>query len=147
MDQRFRVTNKCKFDIGVTLSNGQNIVIKAGSFQLLNADDIVYIESICSRQKFFAKRMLVACDQTGKEVPLDKLGAYFEEDEAPHMSDEEITTLLKGTAKKIEAALATIDDPVELHAIAEVAKTMDLSSTKLKMLQEKMPEVNFLSKN
>lgn len=146
-DQRYRVANKCKYDIGVTLSNGQNVVISTGSFQLLNADDIVYIESICSNQKFFAKRMLVVTDQSGKEIPLDQLGAYFEEDEHPHLSDEEIQALLKGTVKKIEATIAEIDDPAELHAIAEVAKTMDLSKTKLKVLQDKMPEVDFLSDN
>ena len=136
--------NKCKFDIGVTLSNGQNVVIKAGSFQLLNSDDIVYIESICSRQKFFAKRMLVVYDQNNKEVSLDDLGAYFEKDEAPHLSDEEIMAMLKGTPKKIEAALAAIEDPAELHAIAEVAKTMDLPASKLRLIREKIPQAEFL---
>jgi len=144
-DQRFRVTNKCKYDIGVTLSNGQNIVINSGSFQLLNSDDIVYIESICSGQKYFAKRMLVAYDHTGKEVPLEQLGAYLEKDENPHMSDEEIEALLKSSISKIKSTLANIEDPAELHGIAEVAKKMDLSTNKLKILQEKLPDVDFLS--
>lgn len=144
-DQRYRVTNKCKYDIGVKLANNQDVVIKAGSFQLLTADDIVYIESICRNVKFFAKRMLVACDQNGNEVPLDKLGAFIEEDPNPHKDDSEIEAMLKQSVNKIRAWLDGIDDPVELHAIADVAKNADLSSTKLKVLQEKMPDVDFIS--
>lgn len=137
--------NKCKFDIGVKLPNNNDIVIKAGSFQLLTADDIVYIESICRTTKLFAKRMLVPCDQSGNEVPFDKLGAFIEEDPSPHKDDEEIAAMLKQSNAKIRAWLDGIDDPVELHAIAEVAKSMDLTSGKLKLLQEKMPEVDFIN--
>ena len=142
-DQRFRVTNKCKYDIGVTLSNNRDILIKAGSFQLLTSDDIVYIESICMENKFFSKRMLVVYDQTGKEVDLSQLGAYIENDPNPHLDDAEIQTMLKSSANKIKAWLEPIEDPSELHGIAEVAKTMELTSSKLKILQEKMPDVNF----
>jgi len=65
-EQRYRVVNKCKYDIGVTLPSQQDIVIKGGSFQLLTADDIMYIESICREVKFFSKRMLVPYDAENK---------------------------------------------------------------------------------
>lgn len=144
MDQKYRVTNKCKFDIGVTLPNMQNIVIRAGNFQLLTADDITFIENTCRKKKFFAKRMLVPCDQAGKEVSLDQLGAYVDPDPAPHMSDEEIENMLKSPIKKIEAWIKDIDDPVELSAIVAVAKTMDLTAGKLRLLQDKLPDVNLI---
>jgi hypothetical protein len=88
--QRYRVYNKCKFDIGITLENGQQIVVKAGSFQLMKTDDIIYVESICSHVPFFAKRWLVPYDSNGKEVSYDQLGVYITPDEHPHMSDQEI---------------------------------------------------------
>ena len=146
-DQRYRVTNKCKFDIGVKLPTGLDVIINAGSFQLMTADDIVFIESICNETKFFAKRMLVVYDQDGKEVPFDKLGAFIEEDEHPHYSDEEIENMLKSSVTKIKSWISAIEDPVELHAVAEVAKKMDLTSGKLKVLQEKMPNVDFIGDN
>lgn len=144
-EQRYRVVNKCKYDIGVKLPNNLDVVIKAGSFQLLTADEIVYIESICRDIKFFAKRMLVPCDQSGNEVPMDKLGAFIEEDPVPHKDDQEIEAILKQSVSKIKAWITEIDDPVELHAIADVARHMDLTSAKLKVLQEKMPDAELIS--
>lgn len=143
-ETRYRVTNKCRYDIGVRLSNGQEIVITPDSFQLLTADDIAYIDSICFDDKFFSKRMLVPYDQNGKEVPMDQLGMYIEEDPVPHLDDAEITAALKQTPKKIEAWLSQIEDPAELHAIFEVAQTMDLPASKLKLLITKMPEKDLL---
>lgn len=143
-ETRYRVTNKCRYDIGVRLSNGQEVVITPGSFQLLTADDIAYVDSICSEDKFFSKRMLVPLDQTGKEVAMDQLGMYIEEDPAPHLDDAGIASALKQTPKKIEAWLDQVDDPAELHAIFEVAQTMDLPASKLKILNEKMPEKDLL---
>ena len=140
----YRVTNKCKFDIGVSLPNNQSIIIRAGNFQLLTADDIAFIENNCRKKKFFAKRMLVPYDKTGVEVPLDQLGAYVDPDPAPHLSDEEIENMLKSPIKKIEAWIKDIDDPVELSAIVAVAKTMDLTAGKLRLLQDKLPDVNLI---
>ena len=48
MEEMYRVNNRCKHDIGVTLMNGMQYNIKAGSFQMLSAMDIQYIESICN---------------------------------------------------------------------------------------------------
>lgn len=143
-ETRYRVMNKCRYDIGVKLSNNQDVVIKAGSFQLLTADDIVYIESICFHTKFFAKRMLVPHDQEGKEVSLGDLGMYVVEDENPHLDDNGIAAMLKQSVKKLEAWISEIEDPAELHAIFEVAKEMDLPASKLKILSAKMPNRDVL---
>lgn len=78
---RYRATNMCIYDIGVTLPNGISVSIPSGGFQMLTADDIAYVESICVVNKFFSKRMLVPFNSEGEEVPLEKLGMYSFEDE------------------------------------------------------------------
>ena len=100
-EQRYRVYNKCKYDIGVKLVNGQRVVIRPNSFQMLTADDISFIESICTENKFFAKKMLVPHDETGKPVDFQQLGMFVEEDPFPHLNDEEIAAMLKQSGKKI----------------------------------------------
>ena len=144
-DMKYRVMNMCKYDIGVKLPNKADVVIKAGSFQLLTADDIAYVESQCRRINYFAKRMLVPYDSNNKEVPLDQIGVYTVEDEYPHKSDKEIEAMLKLPVKKIEAWLETVEDPAELHAIADVASKMDLTSAKLRALRAKMPDVDLVA--
>lgn len=143
-EQRYRVTNTCKFDIGITLPSQQNIVIKAGSFQLLTADDIMYAESICRKTKYFSKRMLIPYDAQNKQVPFEQLGGFMEVDANPHLSDEEIKTAFKQSVKKVESWLQEVQDPSELFAIAEVAKTMDLPASKLKLIMDKVPNLDLL---
>lgn len=139
-EQRYRVYNECKYDIGVRLVNGQEIVIRHNSFQMLTADDINYIESVCTEIKFFAKKMLVPKDEHGEVLDFQKLGMFVEEDPFPHLTDDEIAQKFKQPIKKIEEWLAGVEDPAELHGIAEVAKTLDLPASKLKVLNAKMPE-------
>ena len=146
-EQRFRVWNKCKHDIGVTLVNGQQLNIKAGSFQVLTVNDILFIESICNSTKFFSAKMLVPMDDTGKDIALDALGVYADESSPVHMDDQEISAMLKKSAKQIESWLNNIDDMAELHAIFEVAKEMDLTSAKLRVLNTKMPYQDWLGEN
>ena len=144
---RYRVKNMCRYDIGVKLTNGLSLLIAAGSFQMMTADDIAYVESICTVNKFFSQRMLIPYDSQGNEVPLDKLGMYVEEDAVQHMNDEDIVSMLKQSPKKIEAWLADITDPAELGAISAVAKTMDLTASKLKVINAKMPYNDILDDN
>lgn len=145
-DVRYRVYNRCKYDIGVQLINGVQHNIKPDSFQLLSADDILYIESICNVDKFFAKKMLVVVDTNGKEVDLAELGIAAEESAALHHNDEEIIAALKQSVKKIEAWLSTIEDPAELHSIYEVAVKLDLPASKLSVLDKKIPDKDWLGK-
>lgn len=143
-EQRFRVYNKCKHDIGVNTINGLSLNIKAGSFQLLTVNDILYIESICRTNKFFSARMLVIVDDTGKEINLEDIGLAKDESVQEHLSDDEIFAMLKKSNKQIEAWINNIEDPAELHSIFMVAKNADISSSKLKILHDKMPDKDWL---
>jgi len=144
MEESYRVYNRCKHDIGVVQMNGLQSNIKAGSFKMMSAMDIQYIESICNDTKFFASKMLVAVDKDGKDVDFEKIGIYVDEDTQVHMNDDEITALLRKSAKQIEAGLSNIDDPAELHAVYMVAKNMDLPASKLKILKAKIPAKEWL---
>jgi len=142
----YRVTNKCKFDIGVRLENGKDIMIRAGSFQLMDVNDILYVESVSGNPKLFASRKLVPYDNNNKEVPIETLSnGYIQVDENPHLDDNEIAEKVKMSNTKFKAWIDGIEDPIELHAIVEVAKKMDISMTKLKYLQDKIPNVDMLN--
>lgn len=146
-EKRFRVYNRCKYDIGVTLTSGQQPNIKAGSFLPLTVNDILYIESLCSKRKFFSANMLVAVSDDGKDLSLEDLGGYSDEDSLPHMNDEEIISALKKPLKSFESWLNKIDDPEELHAVYVVAKGMDLPASKLKTLKAKAPNKDWLGED
>ena len=146
--EHFRVYNKRRFDIGVELANHQQAVIKAGNFQLMTADDIVYIEGRCSYVKYFAKRWLVAVNKEGKEVSAEEIGTYIVTDPHPHLSDEEVQDLLKKPASEIKSYLEEEEDPAELHAIASVAADMNLTADKLRVIKKKVPNMDlFIEKD
>lgn len=57
MDVKYRVFNKCRYNIGVKLLNGSEANIRPGSFAMMTEDDIVYIETMCTaKDKLFASR-------------------------------------------------------------------------------------------
>lgn len=143
-EELFRVFNRCKYDIGVTLISGRQMTIKAGSFQLMTANDILYIESICRLNKFFSQKMLVPVDDEGNDIEMDQLGMHPDDSLPVHMDDEQIAAMLKQNAKKIEEWISGIEDPAELHAIYDVAMKLDLPQSKLKILNSKMPEKDFI---
>ena len=144
-EKKLRVLNKTKFDIGVTLLSGQQIIIRHNSFQLMTPDDIMYVESLCTKKKPFSQRMLVPVDSDGKELTLDQIGLYPDDSHPVYMDDDEIKAALKQTNKKIEAWLEAIEDPAQLYAIAEVAKSMDLPASKLTIIAKKVPTQDFLA--
>lgn len=143
-DTRYRVKNMCKYNIGVKLVNGLDVMIASGSFQMMTADDIAYVESMCTVNRFFSKRMLIPYDSQGNEAPLDSMGIFVAEDQQVKLDEATIAASLKQSVKKMEAWLADIDDPAELHEIAMIAKSMDLPASKLRVLTAKMPNGDFI---
>ena len=142
-DKKFRVYNRCKYDIGVNLLSGQQANIAAGNFIILTINDILYIEGL-SKRKVFSAKMLVPVDENNNDVALENLGGYPDAYATPHLSDEEIVDKLNKSVKTISTWLDSIEQPEELHAIFKVAKELDLPASKLKILQAKMPNKDLL---
>lgn len=140
----FRVENRCNYDIGVTLTTGQAPNIRRGSFLPLSVNEILFIESNARRRRPFSSGELVAVTDDGKDLTLSELGGYEDTYSTKHYSNDEITANLKKSAKQVAEWLKDIEDPVELHAICEVAKAMDLPSSKLRILKEKCPATDLL---
>ena len=140
---KFRVYNRCKYDIGVVTADGRQYNIKPNSFAMLTMDDIDYIESICRERKFFGSGMLEVVDGNNKPINLDQMN-IVEDTEHKALSDDEITAALKKPLKSFTEWLNAIEDPVELHAVYTVAKDMDLPTSKLKVLNAKMPNKDWL---
>jgi hypothetical protein len=127
---KVKVFNKNKFDIGVKLINPireQNI--KAGSFTILEEDDVYYLDTICS---LFKRGMLIIDDNNIKE----NLG-IIELDESIK-TDEELITILKSNFNKMKSELAKIKEPHIIDSIYNIAKNIgsELSGGKLKYLSE-----------
>lgn len=143
MAPKFRVYNRCKYDIGVTTVDGRQYNIRPNSFTLLTMDDIEFIESICREKKFFGSGMLEVVDASGKKPSLEQINIVPDEEHRV-LTDDEITAALKKSLKAFTEWIDGIDDPVELHAIYTVATTMDLPASKLKVLNAKMPNKDWL---
>ena len=137
----FRVYNRCNYDIGITLTSGQQPIIRVGSFLPMTVNDILYLESIArGKKKPFSSKELVVVDDSNKELTLEDLGGYTDTYSEKHFGEKEIIANLKKSAKQIEAWLADIEDASELYAIHKVAKEMDLASSKMKLIEAKIPD-------
>lgn len=140
----YKVFNRQKYEIGVTLANNTQRSIKPGSFTLMTAEDILYVDSICAKKKFFASGMLEPVDANNNPIPLEHFMIVPAEENEKVLTDDEIIAALKKSVKQLQTWLDGIDDPVELHAIYNVASEMDLPASKLKILSAKMPNKDWL---
>lgn len=128
---KHKVYNKNKFNIGIRLINPtreQNII--AGSFAMLDDDDIYYLNTICT---LFKRGMLVLDDD---EVNTN-LG--FVESNPNCKSDDDIKEILKTpNILKMKKELSTITEPHIKDAVFRIAKSMADSMTisKLKCISE-----------
>ena len=142
----FRVYNRCGYDIGVTLTSGVQPIIRAGSFLPMSVNDILYLETIArGKKKPFSSKELVVVSDDGKDLTLEDLGGYTDTYSEKHFSKEEISANLKKSAKQIEAWLEKIEDVIELNSILDVAKSLDLPTSKMKVIMAKLPEADVFS--
>ena len=137
-NKKIKVYNRQKFNVGIKLPNKPDGVnIAPGSFTYMTEDDIEYV---MSQSKIFKKGYLRV--EEGNTV-LEDAGIDTMND--PNFFDDEmIRKKLAMSAKKLGEWLDTIDSEHTMDRVYDVAMSMDLSMSKLKVLNEKMPERNIL---
>lgn len=140
MADKIRVINPQKFDVGViTQDKPIGLNIKAGGFVMLTQDDIDYIMSISS----LFQRGFLRIEETKAAEIFESVGIDIKND-PNFIDDEDIRKKLGGTAKSIEKWLSTVNEEHILDRVFDVAQDMNLSMSKIKVLQAKMPNRNFL---
>ena len=139
--EKFRVNNPHPFSVGiVTIDKPYGITIQPNSFTMLTQDEIDYLISIST---LFQDGVLQVAGEKQKEVA-DTIGIEMENN-ANFMSDEDIRKKLSGNAAQLRKWLNSEDmKPYVLDKIAGIAKEMNLSMNKIQVLQEKLPNYDFL---
>ena len=134
-DNKIRIYNRTQFNIGIkTPTNDIGINIRPGSFTLLSEEEIDYVMSTST----LLQSGWLQVEEKAKEETLAKMG-IDEKEAAAFMDDEEIKKKLNGNAKSIEKWLATVEDPIEIDRITNIAVSMNLSISKMKLIQSKNP--------
>ena len=135
---KIKVYNARKYAVGLVLQNGAERVILPGSFALLTRDDIEYAGAIAP-QLFVGEKQLYLED---RELAA-QLG-FIDDPATPTMDVEEIKKKLGMRPTQVKAWLDTVQEGYLLDAICDVAATMDLPASKLQLLQDRLPEREFL---
>lgn len=136
-ETRVRIFNTRAYNIGAVLLNGHDFFSKPGTMNVITVDDVVYIDSV---YPYFRTGELIIKDNYNKPVSLEDVGIYTDSGYiAP--SEEEITSILKGTIKKIEAWLTDLKDSGRLDKnlaidIGTVAGKLDLPNSKIKAIEK-----------
>lgn len=145
MADRIKVVNPNKFDVGIkTQDKPGGMNIRHESFVLLSEDDVNYVASI---SPIFQRGILRIENAAGaKEDLASEVAMNIGVDlEAPQFADdEEIRKKLSATPKKLAEWLDTVNDPIVLDRIYEIAMTMDLTSQRIAKLKDKMPAKSFI---
>ena len=140
MSEKVKVIHPQKFDVGVKLlSMPLGINIKAKSFALVTEEDVNYIASISD---VFTRGLLKLEEE--KTEMLQAVGVDPTNNIA-YIPDEEIKKKLSGSAKKLEEWLDGITEEYALDRIYDIAKDMDLNLNKVKILQGRMPNKDFMN--
>lgn len=135
---KIRVYNPRKYDIGLVLQSGMERVIHPHTFTPMTRDDIEYAASMAP-SLFEGEKQLRLEDRT-LAVQL----GFIQDESEPALDADEIRRKLGLKPAQIKAWLDTIREGYLLDAICDVAATMDLPASKLQLLQDRMPEREFL---
>lgn len=136
--EKIRVYNDRKYAIGLVMPNGVEHAIRSGSFALLSRDDIEYAASIAPAL-FMGEKQLRLEDR----ALAAQLG-FIESEQSEMFDTDAITRKLNQRGPQVKAWLERITEPYLLDAICDVAAGMDLPASKLQLLQERMPDREFL---
>ena len=136
--EKIKVYNARKYAIGLILQNGAERVILPGSFALLTRDDIEYAGAIAPQLFVGEKQLYLEDRQLAAQL------GFIDDPATPRMDAEEIKKKLGMRPAQIKSWLDTIQEGYLLGAICDVVATMDLPASKLQLLQDRLPEREFL---
>jgi hypothetical protein len=143
MSDKFRVNNPHDYPVGIiTPDKPYGINIPPRAFTMCTQDEIDYLAATST---LFQDGVLVLAEDKQKELA-DSIGINME-DNANFMSDDDIRKKLSGNANQLRKWLESGEiKPYVMNRIAEIAKTMNLSLSKIQILQDKLPNYEFIEK-
>jgi len=138
-NEKYKVVNDKPFDGAVFVLNrpARSQLVKAGSFVYLTEDEIAYNISM---NTIFQSGLL----RVDRSTNVLEENGILVDDNPNFATKEEIAKILGGPQKKLEAWLKSVHEDHVLNLVFETAKEMNLSASKLKLLQAKMPGKEFL---
>lgn len=141
MSERIRLRNPHKFNVGIiTPDKPHGLNIAPGAFTIVTQDDVDYLMGTSS---LLQKGVLIVEGEKQAEV-LETLGVS-KENNANFMSDEDIKKKLTMNANALKKWLGTVEaEPYVLEKIAEIASGMNLSMNKVQILQDRIPNFEFI---
>lgn len=141
MNERIRLRNPQKFNVGIVTPDkpyGQNIA--PGGFTIINQDELDYLMG----NSKLLKNGVLQVEGEKREETLEVMG-IDKENNANFMSDEDIKKKLQMNANQLKKWLnSTEAEPYVLERVAEIAREMNLNANKLQVLQDKIPNFDFL---
>jgi len=143
MSDKFRVNNPNDYPVGIiTPEKPYGVNIPPHAFTMCTQDEIDYLTATCT---MFQNGVLRLAEEKQKELAAS-MGIEME-DNANFMSDDDIRKKLSGNANQLRKWLESDDiKPYVMDKIATIAKTMNLSMNKILVLQDKLPDYDFLDK-
>lgn len=141
-NNKIRLDNPNKFNVGIITPEkqyGQNIA--PGAFIYVSNDELEYLMSTTN---LLQRGILRVHGEQKKEVE-ERLN-IDSENNANFMSDEDIRKKLSGNANQLKKWLNGDIEPFVLERIADIAKTMNLSMSKVQVLQDRIPNYEFIQK-
>ena len=141
MNERIRLRNPQKFNVGIiTPDKPYGINIAPGAFCIINQDELDYLMG----NSTLLQNGVLKVDGDKQEEVIETLGIN-KENNANFMSDEDIKKKLSGNVNQLKKWLETVNaEPYVLEKIAEIASKMNLSMNKVQVLQDKIPNFEFI---
>ena len=140
MSEKMRLNNPHEFAVGIiTPDKPYGINILPHAFTMVTKDELDYIGATSTLLRDGVLRLAEERQQELAET----LGIDMK-DNANFMSDEDIKKKLSGNANQLRKWLDSDDiKPYVIDKIAKLAKEMNLAMSKIKVLQEKLPDYDW----
>ncbi len=140
-ETKIRLVNPHQFNVGIITPEkpyGYNIAPNA--FALCTKDEVDYLMATSDKlQRGILRVQGEAKDEIEEQLNIDT------ENNANFMSDDDIRKKLSGNANQLRKWLNSGEiEGFVLDRIAEIAKEMNLSLNKIQVLQEKLPNYEFI---